>query len=457
MTEVFSPSKGDISEAMTCLECGSSQVGPKFCTQCGAPALQERSTNEPQASSAEGLSSEDRLAPLRPFAGAQRATGYIEDPHTIRRDELAELRASTPYEPELAEPGPVLDPETDDDPREPVTDRDAVPVSAVDVFDGAAHTLSPVELPVDDLSITSTEERPAVATRGLRGVLSRIGLKVAPNSAEQAALALAAAQQEHERIIRQATWTRAVSVLVANRKGGVGKTPVSLLLGGVLAAVRGGSVAIVEVSDDPGALAFRAEGNPRRGIGELVRDVDTIRTAGQLAGYTAPQTSFASVIGSVSRRPRLSHDDVTDVAHVVDEHYAVRVMDSGNQPSSSAFRGAIETADALVVPVLNAGDAVLEAVALLEELRAAGGTAADLASNSVIVRLTDGRPEHPQVVERINRIIDATEVRAVFEVPYDVHIAERGQLSLDRLDPSTRRAFTAVAANVVAHLQHSIR
>lgn len=66
--------------------------------------------------------------------------------------------------------------------------------------------------------------------------------------------------------------TRAGSLLVANPKGGVGKTPTGILVGGALAAARSGSVCIMEVSDDPGALAFRAEGNPVRGLGELVRN-----------------------------------------------------------------------------------------------------------------------------------------------------------------------------------------
>jgi MinD-like ATPase involved in chromosome partitioning or flagellar assembly len=300
-------------------------------------------------------------------------------------------------------------------------------------------------------------EAPAIATKGMRGALSRIGIRMAPGAAETAELAAAAARRDAEQIIRQATWTRAVSVLVANPKGGTGKTPTALLLGGVLAAVRGGSVAIVEVADDPGALTFRAEGNPPRGIGELVQDVAQIRTAGQLAGYTAPQTSFASVIGTTGRRARLDAEGVRSVAAVVDEFYSIRIMDSGNQPSSSAFQGAVETADALVVPVMNAGDAVLEAVGLLDVLRAAGGKAAALAANAVIVRLTDGRPEHPQVVERVDRIIAGAGVAQVYAVPYDAHIAERGQLTLDALAPSTRQAFTAAAAGVVSYLQHSIR
>ncbi|MGH3851855.1 MAG: hypothetical protein ACRDRT_19595, partial [Pseudonocardiaceae bacterium] len=137
--------------------------------------------------------------------------------------------------------------------------------------------------------------------------------------------------------------------------------------------------------------------------------------------------------------------------------YSIRVMDSGNQPSSSAFEGAVETADALVIPVLNAGDAVLEAVAMIEELRARGGRGAELADNAIVIRLTDGRPEHPQVIERVNRIIDDMHVREVYHVPYDEHIAERGQITLSRLTPATRAAFTAATAGVVKALKSTAR
>ncbi|WP_394769109.1 MinD/ParA family protein [Lacisediminihabitans sp.] len=301
----------------------------------------------------------------------------------------------------------------------------------------------------DDLASIATVTEPVIATRGVRGVLGRFGIRLAPGAAEQALTQSAERLRRDEETIRQTTWTRAVSVLVANRKGGVGKTPVSLLLGGTLASVRGGSVCVVEVSDDPGALTFRAEGSPALGLGELVRDVATVTSAGQLAGYTAPQTSFASVIGSVRERDRLGRDDVIAVAAVIDEYYGIRVMDSGNQSSSDAFDGAVETADALVIPVLNAGESVFEALALLERLRSRGGRAAALAGRAVILRLTDGRPEHPQVLERINRIIEGAGAAQVFAVPYDAHIAERGQLTLASLDPATYRVFAAAAASIV--------
>jgi MinD-like ATPase involved in chromosome partitioning or flagellar assembly len=301
---------------------------------------------------------------------------------------------------------------------------------------------------------------PVVARTGFRGFVNSVTggvFKIGPGPEEAAVNAEAARREGDERAIRQATWSRAVSVLVANRKGGVGKTPTSLILGGVLGSIRGGSVAVVEVTDDPGALGYRAEGQPQRGLGELVRDRDEIHSAGQLAGYTAPQTSFASVVASVGPRRELTGEDVVGVARLIDEYYAVRVMDSGNQPSSSAFRGAIEVTDVLVVPVLNAGDAVLEAVALLDFLRELGGHAAALADNAVIIRLHDGRPEDPAVVARIDRILEDARPAQIFTVPYDAHIAERGPISLGSLDPTALRAFTAATAGVVQRLVHAVR
>ncbi len=263
--------------------------------------------------------------------------------------------------------------------------------------------------------------------------------------------------RRNEETIRQATWTRAVSILVANPKGGVGKTPTSLLLGGMLAAVRGGSVCIVEVSDDPGALTFRSEGRPPRGLGELVRDASDIRSAGQLAGYTAPQSSFASVIGSVGARPRLDGDNVTALAAVIDDYFAIRVMDSGNQPSSSAFRAAVYNADVLVVPIFNAGDAALEAAALLDSLKASGKKGSNLAGRAIIVRLHDGRPENPQVIARVDRILASYGLTQIHDIPYDAHIAERGQISLSKLATATHDAIAAEGADVVRTLQTNVR
>ncbi|MEO8093661.1 MAG: hypothetical protein ABI632_01885 [Pseudolysinimonas sp.] len=397
------------------------------------------------------------------FVGASRAAGYVEGEKTLHGTEAKRVLTASRRVRDQEHPVPHGEaPGVDEIPAMPPTGRKprgsaANPPAPTDPSRRAALADELDSEPTTDVllaeltgGIPSTEKR--VATKGARGVLAKVGIRLAPSPAELVELNAADQERNNQETIRQTTWTRAVGVLVANPKGGTGKTPVSLLLGGTLATIRGGSVAIMEVSDDPGALAFRAEGKPQRGLGELVPVAAQVRSVGQLAGYTAPQTSYASVIGSVGRRPRLSAEDVRATAKLVDEFYAIRVMDSGNQLSSSSFEGAVGTADALVIPVLNAGDAVLEALGLLDALRESPKGQA-LARRAVIVRLADGRPEQPQVMERINRIIEGAGVFRVHEVPYDAHIAERGQLTLAKLAPATRRAFVAVAASVVDSLQ----
>ena len=359
---------------------------------------------------------------LRPFAGAARAADYIEE---------ATIQRPTPP-PAVIEPEPTVAAEP-----EPVTEA---PIEEI------PFVLTAAEL----FSTGGTSE---VAKSGIRGLLAKTGLKIQPSAAERARVAAADRLRNDETTIRQATFPRAIGVLVANRKGGAGKTPTSLILGGVLASIRGGSVAVLEVSDDPGTLTLRSEGNPARGLEALLGDVDGIRTAGQLSSYSAPQTSFASVIGTVHRRRQLMGTDIQRLSAVIDDHYAIRVMDSGNQPSSSAFGGAIATADVLVIPVLNSADTVLEAVDLIEELRTWGGKAQALADHAVIVRLIDGRLEQPQLVKRLTGLLEAQHVAAIYEIPFDQHIAERGPITISNVAPATRAAFTAAAAGVIRTIQ----
>jgi MinD-like ATPase involved in chromosome partitioning or flagellar assembly len=248
-----------------------------------------------------------------------------------------------------------------------------------------------------------------------------------------------------------------VGLLVANKKGTAGKTPLSILLGGVLAAIRGGSVAILETSDDKGQLAYRAEGDPQLGMGELVANISNVRTQSQLRGYTVTQTSFASVIGSTPKwRPPLTRENVLDVASIVDEHFTIRVMDTGNQYSSGPFGAAVEVADVLVIPTMLAQDAVSEALELLEFLEHQGAEAARLARTAIVVMMSDGRPEFKPSKLKKQFMDKGIAEDHIYSVPYDSHVAERGALTLDKLAPATRQALTAIAAGVVAQTNQNV-
>jgi cellulose biosynthesis protein BcsQ len=370
------------------------------------------------------------------FGGAARANEYIE--------EAASPRVVVNLPPENVSALNVI---------ESRTTTDAPPADAARAFSLSADSTSVLfGGPVAAAALSD----PGKATTGFRGAMARMGFPVGPGPEEIEARRVAALRLDAERIVRQATWTRAVSILVANPKGGEGKTPCSLGLAGVIASIRGGSTVVLEVSDDPGSLVDRAEGNPKLGLGELVRDIDQVKTAGQLHGYTAPQTSFADVIASIDSRPDLTGEDVVAVSKVIDEFYGIRVMDSGNQPTSSAFQGAVSVADVLVIPMTNAGDSAKQVLRLLKELRAAGGKPKRLAENAIALRITDDRPQLPHVRDEITRLLEAFGIASVFDIPYDAHIAARQQISLAELTPATRDAFTAAAAAVVTSLNNSV-
>lgn len=312
------------------------------------------------------------------------------------------------------------------------------------------------------LSLYNTDELEVMqpAKEGARGFWNKATgglLSLSPARKELEARALVNDQEQFEALIRQSTWTRGVGVLIANKKGNAGKTPTCLSLAAILASVRGGSVAAVEFTDDKGQLAYRAEGDPALGVGELARDLKKVKTQSQLRGYTVTQTSFASVIGSTSRsRPPLTGEDVTGVAHLIDDYFTMRLMDTGNQYSSSAFTGALSVTDVLVIPTMNSMDSVFDALELLEFLEQQGGKSALLARTAIIVRLSDGRPEFK--ASRIANFFLEKGItdKQIYSVPYDEHIAERGELSLKKLAEPTRHAFTAIAAAVVAQANKTI-
>lgn len=305
-------------------------------------------------------------------------------------------------------------------------------------------------------SVASGASGPRRATQGVRGFFAKVGIPMAPGAAEVAQIERQERNAANEATVRQARWKRAVGVLVANRKGSAGKTPSAVQLAGALATIRGGSVCAMEVADDPGTLFLRSEGSQADGLGELIRDVQDIRSAGQLAGYMAPQTSYAHVLGTPATRPPLTYEDVRAVSACIDDYYSMRVMDSGNQYSSGPFRAALDVADALVIPILSSADVVLEAVALLEGLRQGNAHDRALAESATVLRLVDGRPEDAALTDRLLGALKAAGHGVLIDVPFDPHIGARTEITLARCQPETREAFTAAAAAVVHSINHTM-
>jgi len=367
------------------------------------------------------------------FVGARRAASYDE------AENVAQDRADAQAGAMLARAEPVHD-------SAPVeagapARRDALRGSTAPERQIVAHAGAMV-------AVQATPPKAPPATWGWRSTMARMTLGLLKPSATDAELTYL----EDQRIIRQATWTRAVNVLVTNEGGGTSKTPTCIILAGILASIRGGYVAALEATESRGYLDRRAEGTQQRGLDELLGGAARVRSAGNVGGYVAPQTSHADVLGSVASRPELTGDGVLTLRRVIDTYYRISITDSGNSHLHSAYLAALDTADAAVIPCLVSAKAIAGVQAALATMRGRGGHVSALAERTVIVLGHDGGPEDPMLAASIRQGLEQLGVTAVVEVPFDPMIRADAEITLADLSASSRVAWTCVAARVVEAL-----
>lgn len=346
-----------------------------------------------------------------------------------------------------------------DDPLQIFPDEfvEATPAERNDVAEDA--TRRPEGSPVSGQIVTAEDAalvRQATRSRSAwKAFLAKFGMGTGPSKAELAARQ--AQQAGDETTIRQQTWTRAVNIGVLNAKGGAGVTPGALLAGGILADVRGGGVGVLELTQSPGSLAFRAEGRPRRGLGELLDQATFIESAGNLAGYTAPQTSHAAVIGSVGARSQLSVKDVSTVRAIVDTYYQVTVSDMDSNLGSAMSLASQRSMDAAIIPCTATNQSLARATETVAHLRDSAPhlfTRSEEPNPVVIVLGHDGAPEDDDVAAGAAQVLrrETHGLVQIVECGYDPIFNASSEISLANALPATRAAWTRALATVVAHI-----
>lgn len=239
-------------------------------------------------------------------------------------------------------------------------------------------------------------------------------------------------------------------IAVLSLKGGVGKTTITATLGATLASLRGDRVIAVDANPDRGTLSEKVPLETPATVRHLLRDAEGIQAYSDVRAYTSQGPSRLEVLASESDpavSEAFSSDEYSRTLEVLERFYSLVLTDCGTGLMHSAMAAVLASADTLIVISSGSVDGARSASATLDWLDAHGHQ--DMVRNSIAVinavRPRSGKVDMKKVVDHFSR-----RCRAVHEVPFDPHLEEGAQISLERLKPETREALLELAAAVTA-------
>ena len=237
-------------------------------------------------------------------------------------------------------------------------------------------------------------------------------------------------------------------IAVLSLKGGVGKTTVTATLGSTFASVRGDRVIAVDANPDRGTLSQKVPLETPATVRHFLRDADSIDRYSDVRSYTSQNPAGLEVLASESDpavSEAFSGDDYTRTQDLLDRFYGLVLTDCGTGLLHSAMTAILAKSDVLIVVASGSIDGARSASATLDWLDAHGHD--DLVRNSITVingvRSRAGKVDMQKVIDHFAR-----RCRAVRVVPFDPHLEEGAEISLERLTRETREALIELAAVV---------
>jgi len=241
--------------------------------------------------------------------------------------------------------------------------------------------------------------------------------------------------------------TRFVPILT--RKGGVGKTTITTLLGMALADVREDRIIAIDANPDRGTLAERITKNTRATVRDVVTRAPSITAFSEFQTLISRDETRLDVLAS-DTDPTVSEafgeDDYNVVADIAERFYSVAVTDCGTGIVHSAMRATLQRADSIVIVSGGSVDEARLASETLTWLEANGYP--ELVTSAVVALNTSTQGTNLVKIEEIEAHF-RSRVREVVRIPYDPVLATGSVIRYRELAPITRNAARELAAIVI--------
>ena len=239
---------------------------------------------------------------------------------------------------------------------------------------------------------------------------------------------------------------------VLTRKGGVGKTTISTLLGMALAQVREDRVIAIDANPDRGTLAERVSKSTRFTVRDVVNRAAAIDGFSEFSNMVSRDETRLDVLAS-DADPMLSEafneGDYNVVADMAARYYSIVITDCGTGIVHSVMRPTLQRASSIVIVSGGSVDEARLASETLTWLEANGY--GELVRNSVVALNTATQATLLVKLDEIEQHFK-TRVRSVVRMPYDPALAAGSVIKFNELNKQTREAARELAAEVVGSM-----
>ncbi|TQC45052.1 hypothetical protein EEB14_33985 [Rhodococcus sp. WS4] len=305
------------------------------------------------------------------------------------------------------------------------------------------------------------ERRPArradLATKGWRGVLARLGLPIRKGDAEQLADLI-----DHAHGVVGADLDRPLIIGVTSFKGGCGKTSTTVVLGRLLAQLRGQPILALD-TDLYGTLLARGMDTARQEV-STQKGTAMLMAAALRENPQVDITKFVRDAGDglfvvpgneLYKACRMTADDYRNVITALSQVYPIVLVDMSTVQEPDLFGEVLRSLHALVMVSPPNEDSV--GFTYLTKTTLKQNAAEWLNQNRITLINHIASVESAVDTEEFAEGLKLNDLMDVAETPWDRHISGSSLVHLNSMSTDARNAFSLAAAALFDTIQRRDR